>query len=367
MRPAALVFLFAALVHCAGAAPDLKAVRNNGIDYVSLEEGAARLGLRIERLVPPTAVLLKDGSKPVARLVDHSRETDINGLRVFFGDPVIEIRGAFYLSRIDYDTHLVPRLRPELCLPIPQRPRVIAVDAGHGGLDRGTENPALGTMEKTYTLDVAKRLKALLEAAGYKVVMTRESDVTVVHEQRFELANKAGADLFISIHFNSLFPNTKTTGVEILTYPPRTQRSTESWSPGKKDDSRNPPEPINSFDQWSTVLGGIEHRRLLEAMHSSDRGAKLEHLKALAGLKCPAVLVEPAFLSSSVEGARLAQPAYRDTIAAAVFAGVQEYAELLGRLRPPAVTAPVVPTPAAPSGTPAPALRSPPTRPAPGP
>src|ERR1700679_2677980 len=85
MRPAVLVFLFAAFVSRASAAPDLQVVRNNGIDYVSLEEGAARLGLRIERLTPPSAVLLKDGPKPVARLADHSRETDINGLRVFFG------------------------------------------------------------------------------------------------------------------------------------------------------------------------------------------------------------------------------------------------------------------------------------------
>jgi N-acetylmuramoyl-L-alanine amidase len=90
-------------------------------------------------------------------------------------------------------------------------------------------------MEKTYTLDVAQRLKQLLEAKGYKVVMTRESDVDRPEKQiRSEIANQASADLFVSIHFNSLYPNTKTTGVEVLTFPPRPQRSTDSWSPGQE-------------------------------------------------------------------------------------------------------------------------------------
>ena len=100
-------------------------------------------------------------------------------------------------------------------------------------------------------------------------------------------------------------------------------------------------------------------------MHDGDRGEKFEHLGALRGLKCPGVLVEPAFLSSDVEGARLATPAYRDAIAAAIVAGIQDYAEILRRLRPAQVQpAPRGPPAQAPASAAAPAARSQPTRPA---
>ena len=77
--------------------------------------------------------MLKDGAKPVARLADHSRETDIKGLRVFLGDPVIEHGGKFYISRADFEYRLLPRLRPDLCGPPPRQPHVIVIDPGHGG------------------------------------------------------------------------------------------------------------------------------------------------------------------------------------------------------------------------------------------
>jgi N-acetylmuramoyl-L-alanine amidase len=362
MRLAALALLFSAAVSRACAGADLASVRSGGIDYVSLEEGAARLGLRLERSIPQSTVMLKDGAQPVARLIEHSRDSDLKGLRVFLGDPVIEKGGKFYISRTDFDTRLTPRLRPDLCGAPPRPPHVIAIDAGHGGIDHGNENHALGSMEKTYTLDVAERLRHLLEAAGYAVIMTRESDVYVAKQTRSETANVGGADLMVSIHFNSLFPNTKTTGVEVLSFPPRTQRSTNSWSPGEKNDSEDAASPVNAFNAWNTVLAGTLHRRLIDALHSSDRGEKFEHLGVLRGLKCPGVLVEPAFLSSDVEGARLGAPAYRDTVAAAILAGIRDYAEILRKLRPPAIAAPLAAVP-----TPAPAAQAAPTRPSGGP
>ena len=363
MRPAPLLLLFVLAACLVRAEP--ASIRYNGLEYVSLDDSVARLGMRVERSIPPSTVMVKDGAQPVARFADRSRETDVKGLRVFFGDPVVDRGGTFYLSRTDFEAHLLPRLRPELCGAPPRVPHVIAVDPGHGGLDHGTENRALGTMEKTYTLDVALRLKRLLEAAGYVVVMTRETDVDVAKQIRSEIANQARADLFVSIHFNSLYPNTKTTGVEILSFPPRSQRSTNSWSPGEKDDSESREAPINDFNRWNTVLSGVMHRRLLDALKTGDRGEKFEHLGVLRMLKCPGVLVEPAFLSSESESVRLATAAYRDTIASAILSGIQDYAELVRRASPASVApaaAPSVP----PSATGAP-VRSQPTRPSPGP
>jgi N-acetylmuramoyl-L-alanine amidase len=361
MRQAAFALLLLAAIFGAPARAEIPSIQNKGVAYISLDDAAAHLGLRVERLVPPSAVMLKDGAKPVARFVDHSRETDIRGLRVFFGDPVIEHGGAFYISRTDYEVRLIPRMRPEFCGSPPRQPHVIAIDPGHGGLDHGTENRTLGTMEKTYTLDVALRLRRLLESAGFKVVMTRETDVDVAKQTRSEIANVAGADVLVSIHFNSLYPNTKTTGVEVLLFPARSQRSTNSWSPGEKDDSQEGSAPINDFNAWNSVLAGTLHRRLLDALHSGDRGEKLEHLGVLRQLKCPGVLVEPAFLSSDAEGVRLAAPAYRDSIAAAILSGLQDYADIIRRQRADVEPAPTsVPAPAA--ATPVP--HSLPTRPA---
>ncbi|HEY4988993.1 MAG TPA: N-acetylmuramoyl-L-alanine amidase [Opitutaceae bacterium] len=361
MRLAALALFFSAALGTAAAGTSLASVRNAGVDYVSLDEGAARLGLRLERSLPPSAVMLKEGARPVARMIEHSRDSDIKGLRVFLGDPVIELSGKFYISRTDFDTRLMPRLRPDLCGTPPRPPHVIAIDAGHGGADHGNENHTLGTMEKTYTLDVAERLKHLLEAAGYAVVMTREKDVYIAKQTRSEIANVAAADLLVSVHFNSLFPNTKTTGVEVLSFPPRLQRSTNSWSPGERSDSEEAESPVNAFNAWNTVLASKLHRRLVDALHSSDRGEKFEHLGVLRGLKCPGVLVEPAFLSSDIEGQRLGTVAYRDTVAEAVFAGIQDYAEVLRRLKPSAIAPPSVPGAVPPA--PAPASRTAPTRP----
>jgi N-acetylmuramoyl-L-alanine amidase len=359
MRLAALALLLSLAPVCARAQAELPSIRNSGIDYVALDEGAARLGLRVERSVPPTAVMLKEGEKPVARLADGSRDTDIKGLRVFLGDKVIERGGKFYVSRNDFEYRLLPRLRPDLCVPLPRQPHVIALDAGHGGSDDGTENHTYHTMEKTYTLDVAKRLKGLLTAAGYVVVMTRETDVDVQKQVRSEIANQANADLFISIHFNSLYPNTKTTGVELLEFPPRTQRSTNSWSPGEKNDAEEASSPVNGFNAWNTVLAGSLHRKVLDTLKTGDRGEKFEHLGVLRGLKCPGVLLESAFLSSDAEAERLAKPAYRDVIAGAILAGIQDYADVIRRLRPPSISSPAAAPPPS-QGAPAHAA---PTRP----
>jgi N-acetylmuramoyl-L-alanine amidase len=340
MRPAALFVALATAFLCAADGADLQSLRIGGIDYVSLEDGASRIGLRLERSVSEATVLLKSGSQPVARLTDHSREIDLKGLRVFLGDPVATHGGAFYVSRTDYQVRLLPRLRPDLSGPPPRSPHVIAIDPGHGGVDHGAENKALGSMEKTYTLDVSLRLKKLLEGAGYAVVLTRDSDYDLPKPLRSEIANRAGADLFISVHFNSLYPNTKTTGAEVLSFPPESQRSTDSWSAGRKTDALMEDAPVNRFDAWNTLLGGMLHRRLIEALHAGDRGEKFEHLGVLHLLKCPGVLVEPAFISSNVEGAELATAEFRDRIAGALFAGVQDYAGQIRALQPPAVKAP---------------------------
>ncbi len=361
MRRAALLLLVAAAL---GARAEPATLRVGAVDYVSLEDGASALGLHVARSVPDSAVMLKSGSQPVARLTDHSREVDLAGLRVFLGDPVVVRSGAFYVSREDFEFKLKPRLRPELCGTPPRVPRVIALDAGHGGEDHGTENPELHTMEKAFTLDVVRRLKRMLEAAGYRVVLTRDTDVNVAKPTRSEIANVAAADVFVSVHFNSVWPDKRTTGVEVLSFPPKTQRSTDSWSLGHKDDAEPGAAPVNDFNAWNTVLAGALHRQLLSALRNGDRGEKFEHLAVLRGLKCPGALVEPAFISSASEGLALESGEYREKIAAAVCAGLNDYAAAVRALHAAEVAPPGGPAAASPSAPAAAApVRSAPMRP----
>ncbi len=334
MRPAAFVFLFAAALLPRASADEPPAIRFGAVDYVGVDAAAERLGLKVVRLAPQSAVILREGTRPVARLADHSREIDLAGLRVFLGDPVASRGGSLYVSRADYQSHLLPRLRPDLCGPPLRQPRVIAIDPGHGGTDQGATNRALGSNEKTYTLDVSLRLRKLLEGAGYTVILTRDSDYDLPKALRSDIANRAKADLFVSVHFNSLYPNTKTTGVEVLCFPPRSQRSAEAWSPGSKDDSESRESPVNAFDGWNAVLAGSLHRRVLDALRDGDRGEKYEHLGVLRDLRCPGVLVEPAFISSDAEGSRLAAPEFREAIAAALFAGIGDYAQVIRAQHP---------------------------------
>ena len=269
-------WVFAILLASAGAAvaraSEPGTVSIGGTPYVSVADVADRLNLKIVRLSPEPAILLKDGPRPIARLVDHSREADLRGLRVFLGDSVVARGKTFYVSRADYDYRLLPSLRPGLCGPPPNSPKTIVLDPGHGGIDQGATNPKLGAIEKACTLDVALRLRKRLEQAGYTVILTRDADFDLPKALRSEVANRAKADLFVSIHFNSLFPNTKTTGVEVLSFPPSSQRSAEAWGPGSKDNSEKKDSAVNAFNAWNSILASALHRRLLEALHDGDRG-----------------------------------------------------------------------------------------------
>ena len=80
---------------------------------------------------------------------------------------------------------------------------IIAIDAGHGGDDPGAVNEMLGLQEKYITLLVAQRVREILQSRGHDVIMTREDDVFISLEDRTEIANTAGVNLFLSIHCNA--------------------------------------------------------------------------------------------------------------------------------------------------------------------
>jgi N-acetylmuramoyl-L-alanine amidase len=255
-----------------------------------------------------------------------SREMAWNGHRLFLGEPIRAVGRSLGISPVDLRTRLVPLLNPA-AVPAPGALRLIAIDAGHGGNDTGASNPALKLQEKQATLDVARRLRTSLLARGYKVVLTRANDRYVALDDRPQSANRAKADLFISIHFNSLPGNAKVSGIETYVFTPSGVRSTASH---KRDAGDQKVYAGNSQDHWNMVLASSIHDRLLDQLGVVDRGLKTARFAVLRTIRCPAVLIEAGFLSHPTEARNINTPAHRQRIAEAIADGVGDYA---GRLR----------------------------------
>lgn len=333
-----------------GRRAQLPATRISGVDCVAMRDVAELLGMKTDWVESTRRLTLADRTGKL-ELTGGSREVALNGLRLFLGSPTVLRSGAMYVSQTDFERGLLPRLRPALLGTPPARPRVIVLDPGHGGKDHGMENRQLGLQEKILTLDVAQRLKKLLAARGYMVVLTREDDRQLGSDKqtdflkRADITNRAKADLFVSIHFNSLYPDTKTSGTETYSFTPQFQRSTRAWSPGETDDIERDQAPVNRFDPWSALLAQSMHREVIATLKTFDRGQKTMHSAVLRGLNCPAVLVESVFLSNEAEARRAATPAYRQQMAEALADGIQAYAATLGKLQPKAALPPAAPAP----------------------
>jgi N-acetylmuramoyl-L-alanine amidase len=298
-------------------------LRIAGIDYVDARVFFARYGFKSGWVAAGDTMRFQSATVKIGLEADK-RDVAFNGMRVLMGEPAVFRGGTLYISRIDADKLFLPILSPSsVAAPAAPVLRVIAIDAGHGGQDTGTQNKALKLDEKDFTLDVANRLRALLVKQGYRVVMTRTDDRFVELAQRAEIANKAGADLFISIHFNAVAGSPLVRGSETYVMTPRYQRSTGS---PKREASDNVANPGNANDPWNALLGFHMHNQVLNKLDSVDRGFKRARFAVLRLVNSPGVLVEAGYLSNTEEARKIATAAYRQDIAEAFAQGVRAYA-----------------------------------------
>jgi N-acetylmuramoyl-L-alanine amidase len=219
--------------------------------------------------------------------------------------------------------------------------RTIVVDAGHGGHDPGAIGPT-GLREKELTLDVARRVAALLqEDAGVRVVLTRGKDQFLALRERTALANRERADLFVSIHVNAA-PARSAAGTE--TYFLSTEASDnaareaaafENRVISLEASARGGPRDVlrtilwdlaqSDFQQESSRLAEAVQNNLDRALRLPSRGVKQAPFYVLGGAAMPAVLVEIGFMSNPREEARLKDDGYRDRIAQAIAQGIGGY------------------------------------------
>jgi len=216
--------------------------------------------------------------------------------------------------------------------------RRIVIDPGHGGHDPGAVGPS-GIQEKDVVLAIGLRLRELFrEELGVDVVMTRSTDVFIPLEERTAIANKVGADLFLSVHANAA-PNHSAAGIE--TYYLNLAKTDKVAQLAAKENG-------TSLDKVSVLqailfdlmanyklndsahLADEVQRSLHKKIHASysdvkNLGVKQGPFYVLIGAAMPSILVETAFLSNAVEESRLKESAYQDLAAEGILDGVRRY------------------------------------------
>jgi len=169
----------------------------------------------------------------------------------------------------------------------------VVIDAGHGGFDRGGI-PRQLVPEKTMNLDVAQRLKAVLVAYGYRVVMTRDSDVFVPLGTRVAIANSYRDAIFVCIHFNAA-PRRSASGIETYFY-----------------------------SSQSLPLASAIHYYVAGGAPTANRGVRRRGFYVLRRTTIPAVLVECGFLTNATEANYAQSASYRQKLAEEIGRGVRE-------------------------------------------
>lgn len=306
-----------------------------GDEYIDLALIAKRLGGKLVVAGKKATVTDADGTRGVFE--DIERDFHLDGIRIHMTKPVVASADSLWITKFDAEKTVLPLFRPaDLAKQLPVgAPRLIVLDPGHGGSDPGTENRRARITEKAAALDVALRARKLLQARGYQVKMTREDDTRFSGNPRVDLpmraafANKALADLFVSIHFNNAPEAIK--GVETYTLPPPHMLSTAATEP---DDDTKRVFPGNRYDHANLLLGYALHRALVTGLDASDRGYKRARWAVLRTLTSPGVLVECAYLSNDDEARRVTKPEYRQQIAEMIVDGIVAYSKQIERLRP---------------------------------
>lgn len=189
--------------------------------------------------------------------------------------------------------------------------KVIVIDAGHGGFDPGKVG-IHNELEKDINLEIALKLKKILEKNNFKVIMTREEDKGLYQEgdsnkkrtdmrKRVEIVNSSGAVLAISIHQNS--------------YPQESVKGAQVFYHGESEEGKK--------------LAGLVQQKIKETINDGNHRVEKANgsYYMLKKTECPIIIVECGFLSNSVEAQLLTQEAYQEKMACAIQLGISAFLE----------------------------------------
>lgn len=187
-----------------------------------------------------------------------------------------------------------PSLLPSL--PAPQQRPTVVIDPGHGGRDPGAVGIG-GLQEKQVIFPISLRVAELLQSQGLTVILTRRQDISVDLQSRVEMANRARATVFISIHANAIsLSRPDVNGIETYYASASGQR-----------------------------LAEVLQASMLAATGMNNRGVKQSRFYVLRHTTMPAALVEVGFVTGAQDAPRLADPAWQERMAQAIAAGILRY------------------------------------------
>lgn len=231
--------------------------------------------------------------------------------------------------------------------------KVVVLDPGHGGAETGAIGPS-GLQEKDVTLDIARRLEALLERDGVTVVLTRDDDRLVPRDDRTAVANHNKAELFVSIHLNAsrgakavgaetYFLSSDATDDEARTLAALENKAYDEGA-GAGAASGGAMDRGLELILWDLAQNRYlaESARLAESVQKEmnalvgtrDRGVRQAPFTVLMGATMPAILVEVGFISNPEEETRMRDDAYKDRIAQALARAIAGFRAGGGSARP---------------------------------
>ncbi len=256
----------------------------------------------------------------------NTRKVEFNNTLIWLNAPVSRYWGAWTIRDLDVDKTILPLINPTWALK-PANWQMVIIDPGHGGQDPGAADLRRGLEEKNITLELAQRIRTILQKYNIAVRLTRNGDQTVELDQRCLMANQCGADLFVSIHLNAA-ANTSSSGIETYILPPAGCPITASTFAGTRD---RIVFPGNKYDEANMVLGYYLQRSLAKYTRLEDRGVRRSRFYVIRNVNCPAALVECGFISSRNDRIKIMTSAYRDDAARGIAEGILTYINMAKR------------------------------------
>src|SRR5438105_7532544 len=312
------------------AGDDWHIIKLSGHDYLTVENISKFYGLPAGVVAGGEKMRFETVKNPL-EFVSGSREAMINGARSWLCFPLIEQDGKYLVSRTDVAKTIEPLVRPHRVAV--GKVETVVLDPGHGGHDKGQVSKY--GYEKDFALDVARKLRPLLQSKGLRGIMTREGDYFVPLEVRAQIANAARNSVFVSIHFNGTNDDPSATGFEIFSFTPR-------GAPSTSDNAATPSslsmQPGSEVDAQSMALSVCIYHSLLGHIPEFDRGIKRARFAVLRLTRVPAVLVEGGFLTERGESQLIAKKDWRANLAQAIGVGIENYRALAGK-KPPMLVA----------------------------
>ncbi|WP_089175163.1 N-acetylmuramoyl-L-alanine amidase [Bosea sp. AS-1] len=272
-------------------------------------------------------------------------KAEAKALRGGLGELVIELRKT---SRSEFlaEAAKAKKANTTVAAPAPAKPpgetrRTVVIDPGHGGIDPGTVVASIA--EKSVVLNFGLALKEQLEASGrYRVIMTRDDDRFVPLADRVKVGQDEKADLFISIHADSLMQAKDVRGATIYT---RSERATDAEAAklAAKENEADAAAGLETSEEVQDVAGilidlarretrtfsGVFARNLVDKMGASVRMHKIPLRSArfwvLSAPDVPSVLIELGYMSSPKDAELLTSAEWRGKAVGAVGAAVEEY------------------------------------------